>query len=164
MTRDDLAVCHQLDVGPPSLESTNALPADLFPSDHDCGVDVGPESALRHRLRNDPNDGDVFAELADLLYRRALAKHPAEYSRADTAWALSEELAQHPKAWHPLIELARLSIRDDPKAALRRLALAADRDPSGQALAMALALRTTVVADGLTELQLRLRAADNARG
>ena len=43
---------------------------------------------------------------------------------ADLAvWALAEELAGHPRAWYPLIELARLSVHDDHEGALRRLAI-----------------------------------------
>ena len=60
---------------------------------------------------------------------------------ADLAvWALAEELAGHPRAWYPLIELARLSIHDDHEGALRRLATAAERDPSGHALLEGLAV------------------------
>ena len=53
-------------------------------------------------------------------------------------WALAEELAGNPRAWYPLVELARLSLDDDPEAAIRRLATAADRDPSGEALVEAI--------------------------
>ena len=56
--------------------------------------------------------------------------------RADDAvWALAEELAHSPRAWYPLIELGRLSVHDDREQALRRLATASDRDPTGCALA-----------------------------
>ena len=60
---------------------------------------------------------------------------------ADLAvWALAEELAGHPRAWYPLIELARLSIHDDHEGALRRLSTAAERDPSGHGLLEGLAV------------------------
>ena len=52
----------------------------------------------------------------------------------DAVWALAEELAHSPRAWFPLVELARLSVADDLDGAMRRLATASDRDPTGQAL------------------------------
>ena len=55
-------------------------------------------------------------------------------------WSLGEELAGNPRAWYPLIEVARLSVRDDHEGTLRRLTTAAERDPSGAALLEALAL------------------------
>ena len=60
---------------------------------------------------------------------------------ADLAvWALGEELAGNPRAWYPLIEVARLSVADDHEGTLRRLTTAVERDPSGKALVEALAL------------------------
>src|SRR6478609_466107 len=73
------------------------------------------EDALRSMLSDDPNNERAFA-------------------------ALGEELAGNPRAWYPLIEVARLSVRDDHEGTLRRLRTAAERDPSGRALADALAL------------------------
>jgi len=107
-------------------------------------------------LSDDPNNERAFAALAEIVRRRAAdteAGHdedpltaegldPGERERAaDLAvWALGEELAGNPRAWYPLIEVARLSVRDDHEGTLRRLRTAAERDPSGRALADALAL------------------------
>ncbi|MEK8228627.1 hypothetical protein NKG05_25410 [Oerskovia sp. M15] len=65
----------------------------------------------------------------------------AKQRAADLAvWALAEELAGHPRGWYPLVELGRLSLEDDQEAALRRFATAAERDPSGLALAESMEL------------------------
>ncbi|ANC29882.1 hypothetical protein [Isoptericola dokdonensis] len=105
------------------------------------------EDALRAMLHDDPNDRRAFAALAELVRRRAadptspddpLAALPEEerVEAADLAvWSLAEELAGHPRAWRPLLELGRLSVADDPEGAMRRFTTAAERDPSGQALA-----------------------------
>ncbi|GAA4963034.1 hypothetical protein [Kineococcus glutinatus] len=104
------------------------------------------EAALRDALREDPNDETAFPALAELVRRRAAEGHEAEQTgdpqrAADNAvWALAEELAQSPRAWRPLLELARLSVGDDHDAALRRLGIAAERDPSGRALAEGLSI------------------------
>lgn len=105
------------------------------------------EDAVRVKLSEDPNDAQAFRALAEMVRRRAAETGPdddpltapqdeVEKQRAaDLAvWSLAEELAGHPRAWYPLIELARLSIHDDHEGALRRLGTAAERDPSGQAL------------------------------
>ena len=111
------------------------------------------EDAVRVRLSEDPNDAKAFGALAEMVRRRAaeggsdgdpLTAPQDEVEKqhaADLAvWSLAEELAGHPRAWYPLIELARLSIRDDHESALRRLATAAERDPSGHALLEGLAM------------------------
>jgi hypothetical protein len=116
-------------------------------------VDAAREDRLRLRLHDDPNDEKAFEELAEIVRRRAAEGHipegrlgqpvpPADPERAanDAVWALAEELAGNPRAWHPLTELARLSIRDDREGALRRLGTAAERDPSGRALVEGLAM------------------------
>lgn len=105
------------------------------------------EDTVRVRLSEDPNDPKAFRALAEMVRRRAAEGGPDDdpltapkdehekQRAADLAvWALAEELAGHPRAWYPLIELARLSIHDDHEGALRRLATAAERDPSGHAL------------------------------
>jgi hypothetical protein len=100
------------------------------------------EARLRSLLREDPNDVVAFDQLAEVVRRLAAEGHPPgdrQSAANDAVWALAEELARSGRAWYPLIELARLSIHDDREAALRRLATAADRDPSGQGLAGALA-------------------------
>jgi hypothetical protein len=108
-------------------------------------VESGAEGALRDQLTADPNDAHAFAELAEIVRRNAAAGHgpnasgpntPEARARAadDSVWALAEELAHSPRAWFPLIELARLSVNDDLDGAVRRLGIASDRDPSGQAL------------------------------
>ncbi|KGM10838.1 hypothetical protein [Cellulomonas carbonis] len=111
------------------------------------------EDSVRALLHEDPNDARAFQALAEIVRRRAAEMVPdgdpltapqddVEKQRAaDLAvWALGEEIAGNPRAWYPLIELARLSVHDDHDAALRRLATAAERDPSGQALAEGLAV------------------------
>ena len=104
-------------------------------------------------LVDDPNNIRAFQALSEIVRRRAaegtqvddpLSAPPdaiAQQRAADLAvWSLGEELAGNPRAWYPLIELARLSLRDDQDAAIRRLATATDRDPSGQALAESIAV------------------------
>ena len=111
------------------------------------------EDALRSMLSDDPNNVRAFRALAEIVRRRAaessidgdpLAAPHDEYEKqraADLAvWSLGEELSGHPRAWYPLIELARLSVRDDHDGAMRRLTTAAERDPSGEALAEGLAV------------------------
>lgn len=128
--------------------------ADRLPQD-----EVATEDDLRRRLNENPNDQQVFDKLVALIRRRAIddAKRTeaANYSHdtpgltaaldidvrqigRDSVWALAEELAGNQKAWYPLIELARLSVREDREGALRRLGIAAERDPRGEALAAGL--------------------------
>jgi hypothetical protein len=104
-------------------------------------VDDAEEARLWAVLHGDPNDEVAFVLLAEMVRRRAGEGHDeADQQRAanDAVWALAEELAHSGRAWFPLLELARLSVHDDRGAALRRLATASDRDPSGHALAKGL--------------------------
>lgn len=107
-------------------------------------VDESVEAALWAGLREDPNNAEAFHELADIVRRRAaegqemVGEGDPQRAADDAVWSLAEELAHSGKAWYPLIELGRLSVRDDREAALRRLATAAERDPEGHALAAAL--------------------------
>lgn len=106
-------------------------------------VDPQEEAALWERLHHDPNDVDAFPRLAEIVRRHAATgSADADKQRAadDAVWALAEELAHNARAWYPLIEMARLSVHGDREAALRRLATASDRDPSGRALATGLAV------------------------
>lgn len=106
-------------------------------------LDAAEERVLRERLRIDPNDESAFDRLADIVRRRAAEGHAGgdpQRAADDAVWALAEELAGNPRAWHPLIELARLSIHEDREGALRRLGIAAERDHSGKALAEGLAM------------------------
>jgi hypothetical protein len=113
-----------------------------------AGSGMSGEAALRDRLREDPNDEQAFVALAETVRRRAAEAHEEGATAAEDArraaqnavWALAEELAQSPKAWRPLLELGRLSLTDDRDGALRRLGIATERDPSGRALAQALAI------------------------
>jgi hypothetical protein len=116
------------------------------PSTAAAPEDTDRENTLRQKLVHDPNDAASFAALAELVRRRAheapptdplVAAHPHDRSRAaDLAvWALAEELAGNPRGWYPLIELARLSLKDDHEAALRRLHGACERDTTGHAVA-----------------------------
>jgi hypothetical protein len=117
--------------------------------------DVPQEDALRSALGDDPNDAQAFAALAEIVRRHAVTGSDddpltaeadeagaAERQRAaDLAvWALGEELAGNPRAWYPLVEVARLSVRDDLEGTVRRLTTAAERDPSGRALVAGLRL------------------------
>jgi hypothetical protein len=105
--------------------------------------DRSEEEALRVRLVDDPNDIAAFDRLAEIVRDRAVEGHESgdpQREADDAVWALAEEIAQSAKAWYPLIQLARLSIDDDREVALRRVATAADRDPTGQALADGLAM------------------------
>jgi hypothetical protein len=101
------------------------------------------EERLHALLKEDPNDEARFAEMAGVVRRRAAEGHEGgdpERAQADAVWALAEELAHDPRSWYPLVELARLSLPDDREAALRRLGVAAERDPSGTALSHGLTL------------------------
>ncbi|MDM7853712.1 hypothetical protein [Cellulomonas alba] len=109
------------------------------------------EDALRSMLSDDPNNERAFRALAEIVRRRAAEIGPDgdpltapgedRERAADLAvWSLGEELAGNPRAWYPLIEVARLSVRDDREGTLRRLTTAAERDSSGRALAEGLAL------------------------
>jgi hypothetical protein len=115
--------------------------------------DTIQEDAVRAMLGENPNDARAFQALAEIVRRRAaevgedgdpLTAPQDDVERqkaADLAvWALAEELAGHPRAWYPLVELARLSVHDDREGTLRRLSTAAERDPSGQALTEGLAV------------------------
>ncbi|GEL47643.1 hypothetical protein KQI48_10100 [Cellulomonas hominis] len=114
--------------------------------------DLPQEDALRSRLGDDPNDERAFAALAEIVRRHAVTgsdddpltaeADDAEKQRAaDLAvWSLGEELAGNPRAWYPLVEVARLSVRDDLEGTVRRLTTAAERDPSGRALVAGLRL------------------------
>ncbi len=109
------------------------------------GLPEEEERALWAQLREDPNDVEAFHRLADHVRQRAgdsldVSGGDIQRAKQDAVWSLAEELAHSGKAWYPLIELARLSVLDDREAALRRLGTAADRDPTGQALATALAM------------------------
>jgi hypothetical protein len=101
---------------------------------------VGREAELRTRLHDDPNDAPAFRSLVDIVRRRVAEGHEvpeaddAQRAADDAVWALAEDFAGNHRAWYPLVELARLSIHDDRDGALRRLATAAERDPSGRAL------------------------------
>ena len=111
------------------------------------------EDALRSVLSDDPNNERAFSALAEIVRRRAAGtgpdddpltaqlEDPEKQRAADLAvWALGEELAGNPRAWYPLIEVARLSVHDDREGMLRRLTTAAERDPAGTALAAGLQL------------------------
>jgi hypothetical protein len=113
------------------------------------------EDALRSMLSDDPNNDRAFGALAEIVRRRAAetgkvsdtdplsapADEREKQRAADLAvWALGEELAGNPRAWYPLIEVARLSVKDDHEGTMRRLTTAAERDPTGRALAEGLAV------------------------
>jgi hypothetical protein len=131
-------------------------------------VTTSRRDVLRRQLHADPNDAEAFRELVRLL--TPLPESPTVPSgtagtglprppgppgaplRAagdpghggaagdNTSWSLAAELARSPRAWFPLIELARLGMVDDPDAAYRRLTEATCRDEQGNALVAALRL------------------------
>ena len=104
-------------------------------------VDAAREDRLRHALDADPNDTAAFRELVEIVRRRAAEGHDdggSQRAADDAVWALAEEVARSPRSWYALIELGRLSVQDDREGALRRVTTAAERDPSGHALAEAL--------------------------
>lgn len=115
-------------------------------------ADAEREDELRAALLDDPNDPEAFAELAEVVRLRTQAADQPDPLIAETGpidtdtwtgasqWALAEELAGNPRAWYPLIELARLSLDDDREGAMRRLAAACDRDRSGRALVQAITM------------------------
>ncbi|MBF0686955.1 MAG: hypothetical protein IR158_04195 [Cellulomonas sp.] len=111
------------------------------------------EDALRSMLSDDPNNERAFLALAEIVRRRAAesvaeedpltapnVEHERQHAADLAVWSLGEELAGNPRAWYPLIEVARLSVRDDHEGTIRRLTTAAERDPSGQALVQGIAL------------------------
>src|SRR5699024_6756137 len=90
--------------------------------------DWSQEDELRAVLVEDPNNIAAFNELVELIRKRTREAKAHEHSGDnlqgevpetpevaaeqavnDAVWALAEELAGNPRAWHPLIELARLS-------------------------------------------------------
>ena len=90
------------------------------------------EARLWAVLREDPNDVESFARLAEIVRRRAAEGHRGGDPRKaadDAVWALAEELAHSGAPGTRWSSSARLSIHDDRDGALRRLATAADRDP-----------------------------------
>lgn len=117
---------------PAPRQPASAAPASVTPAE---------EARLWAVLHEDPNDVPSFHALAEIVRRRAEEGHEAGDPRRaadDAVWSLAEELAHSPRAWYPLIELGRLSVHDDRDQALRRLATAADRDPTGHGLATAI--------------------------
>ena len=106
-------------------------------------IGAAEEAPLRETLHRDPNDAQAFARLAEIVRRRAEEGHEGEdrpRAANDAVWALAEELGAMPRAWYPLIELARLSVNDDQDGALRRLGIAAEREHTGRGLAAGLAM------------------------
>ncbi|GAB4084722.1 hypothetical protein GCM10028784_13520 [Myceligenerans cantabricum] len=112
---------------------------------------------MRAQLADDPNNAEAFGALAEIVRRRGGDGHgeldplrdtedeptAAEHRRQDAdlaVWALAEEIAGNPRGWYALVELGRLSLAEDPEAAVRRFTTAAERDPEGRALAEGLAV------------------------
>ncbi|MFN8075689.1 MAG: STAS domain-containing protein [Kineosporiaceae bacterium] len=103
------------------------------------GAEEPAESALRRRLESEPNDVEAFDALADLIRRGSpRTGQGAPHARGDNAVrALAEQLAHSPRAWYPLLELARVVVHDEPEVAVRQLSTAVTRETSGRALAQA---------------------------
>ena len=124
---------HRLAGEQPAAQGRPAVAAPVAPT-------PAEEARLWSVLREDPNDVQSFHALAEIVRRSAAEGHEGGDPRKaadDAVWSLAEELAHSPRAWYPLIELGRLSVHDDREQALRRLATASDRDPTGCALATA---------------------------
>lgn len=107
------------------------------------------EEELRDRLAEDPNDQQTFDALAKVVLARTEAGERPDPLTSDVdlsaeerhaVWALAEELAGQPKAWLPLIVLARLSLESDHEGAMRRLNAACERETTGLALTHSLAM------------------------
>lgn len=94
------------------------------------------EVALRHVLREDPNDERAFADLVSLLDSSPTV---GTATVRDITWSLAEELTRHPQAWFPPLELARVSLGDEA-AAMRWITVAMQRDSTGRALTRAAAM------------------------
>lgn len=123
---------------------------------HTHNVNVVQEDALRAVLSDDPNNVNAFKALVDVVTRNCAVEtsdneDPLNASSVDSEqaqikrmsiWALAEEFSGHPRAWRPLLELARLSIEQEPEEAQRRVNAALARDTTGEALAEAIALYT----------------------
>lgn len=123
----------------PELEvrrSASGLPARAVEDQTSSVHESVDEERLHDLLREDPNDERLFAEMAAVVRRNAVEHTAGDVFKAEAnaVWALAEELAHDQRAWYPLIELARLSLDDDREGAIRRLGIAAERDPSGRAL------------------------------
>lgn len=104
------------------------------------GEPPSPQDVLRHRLEADPNDVEAFDALADLVRRGTPTSPDAGpgHSRGDNAVrALAEQLAHSPRAWYPLLELARVVAVEEPEVAVRQLSTAVEREHTGRALAAA---------------------------
>ncbi|WP_435300299.1 hypothetical protein [Timonella sp. A28] len=106
------------------------------------------EDALRAMLADDPNNERAFAALVGVVHRNSAqsdtdsvdplaadaADEMAKHRLAMSKWALAEEFSGHPRAWYPLIELARLSLPKDVDDAVRRINAAVARENTGAAL------------------------------
>ena len=112
----------------------------------DAPPDAALEEELRASLHEDPNDPEAFKRLAEVVLLRTQSRDNPDPLIADTGpidlkswvgasqWALAEELAGNPRAWYPLVVLARLSLEDDHEGAMRRLSAACEREATGVAL------------------------------
>ncbi|SDU81515.1 hypothetical protein [Arcanobacterium phocae] len=101
---------------------------------------------LRVDLDSDPNNQEAFEELISLIRKLGQSSPTADPLTADDVQhrktpvklvllALSEDLASDSRAWYPLIQLAKITIDDDPAAAVHQIEVAAAREESGRALA-----------------------------
>lgn len=120
---------------------------------------------LREGLSEDPNDIASFEELAGIVRKLGAERPVADPLTADSTneemaadlilWSLAEDLASDSRAWYPQLQLAKLSVDDDPEAAVRLLENAADREEQGLALAAGIKiLRDAGQADSAQQLGL----------
>lgn len=110
------------------------------PDRDDVGGVWEGEETLRALLGVDPNDPAAFAALARCLSARMAETRGVTGTDTDVVWSLAEELAGDPRAWFPLVELARLSLAQDREGAVRRLRTAVERDVGGAALTHSLGM------------------------
>ncbi|QJC21642.1 hypothetical protein [Arcanobacterium buesumense] len=106
---------------------------------------------LRVALAADPNNAESFDELISIIRLLGQQTPTADPLTADDTYsskpplnlvllALSEDLASDLRAWYPLIQLAKITIDDDPAAAVHQIEVAAGREETGQALASGIKL------------------------
>ncbi|QRV02814.1 hypothetical protein JTE88_03560 [Arcanobacterium phocisimile] len=119
---------------------------------------------LRVALAADPNDREAFEELISIIWALGQSHPTVDPLTADeepphetpiklVLWALSEDLASDSRAWYPLIQLARLSIKDDAEAAVHQIEVAAGREETGLALEQGISL---LVAAGYPDTAMQI--------
>jgi len=130
-------------------------------SAHTHNENAPQEDALRALLMDDPNNENAFRALVNVVKKNCsresdgaldplkaletgeipvIIQNDRETQENLAVWALAEEFSGHPRAWFPVVELARLSLHEDPEEAIRRLTAAVVKDASGRALERSISL------------------------